>query len=528
MIDEISAGQLRDWLYDDAELALLDVREPGQIADGHILFSAPLPYSRFELDMPHLVPNPGVRIVLCDAGDGVAVRAAMRARALGYGRVSCLAGGVAAWARAGHTLYQGVNVPSKAFGELVEHACGTPHIAPQELARLRSGQSEMVIVDGRTGAEFGRMKIPGGQWCPNGELALRIGEIVPDAETTIVVNCAGRTRSIIGAQTLIDLGLPNRVLALENGTQGWTLAGLALEHGAEPVLPAAGRDLVARRAAAAALAGRHGVRSLSAETLQGWLEDSERTLYLLDIRTADERAQDPAERSGMLDRHGVVHAPGGQLIQATDAWMGVRRARAVVLDTEEVRAPVVASWLRRMGHDASVLAGGLDALAQLAPGPRLAPPALPALARITPADLQKNREGVAILDLRSSADYRAGHIPGAVWTVRPRIARSAASGPCVLVADDPSVAALAAIDLAEAGPGAGEILLLDGGVSAWQAAGLALETTPELPPDSERIDFIAFTHGRHDGDAAASRQYLAWEIGLVGQLDAQERAVFRI
>ncbi len=528
MGNDISAGQLRAWLYDGAELALLDVREPGQIADGHILFSAPLPYSRLELDLPRLVPNPCVRTVLCDAGDGVAGRAAARARALGYTRVACLAGGVAEWARAGHTLYQGVNVPSKAFGELVEHVCGTPHIGPQELAQLRSGRSDLVIVDGRTGAEFGRMNIPGAQWCPNGELALRIDEVVAEPEKTIVVNCAGRTRSIIGAQTLIDLGLPNQIVALENGTQGWTLAGLSLEHGAEPVLPVPGRDLAPRRQAAQALAERHGVRRLAPDALQSWLGESAHTLYLLDIRTADERSADARDRRQLLDRHGVVHAPGGQLIQTTDQWVGVRRARVVVLDAEEVRAPVVGAWLRRMGHDASVLAGGLDALAPLAPRPPIAQRALPRLAGISTPELNRRRGdgGVAILDLRPSADYRAGHIPGAVWTVRPRIGRLAGQGACVLVADDPGIAALAAVDLAEAG--AGEMSLLDGGMAAWRAAGLPLETTSDLPPDGERIDFIAFTHGRHDGDAAASRQYLAWEIGLVDQLDAQERAVFRI
>ena len=90
-----------------------------------------------------------------------------------------------------------------------------------------------VIVDGRPFAEYRKMSIPGGICCPNGELALRIQDIAPDPRTKIVVNCAGRTRSIIGAQTLLDLGVPNPVYALENGTQGWFLAGLELEHGAQ-------------------------------------------------------------------------------------------------------------------------------------------------------------------------------------------------------------------------------------------------------------------------------------------------------
>ena len=101
---------------------------------------------------------------------------------------------------------------------------------------MRESGEDMVIVDGRTVAEFQKMNIPGGICCPNGELALRIGELVPDPKTKIVVNCAGRTRSIIGAQTLIDFGVPNPIVALENGTQGWFLAGLKLENGASAAL----------------------------------------------------------------------------------------------------------------------------------------------------------------------------------------------------------------------------------------------------------------------------------------------------
>lgn len=533
MTDQISAATLRAWLYDRDELALLDVREPGQIADGHILFSTPLPYSCFELDLPRLAPNPGVRMVLCDAGDGVAERAVGRARTMGYGRVSCLAGGVAAWAEAGHTLYQGVNVPSKAFGELVEHACATPRVSPAELEAMRAGGGagrpggKVVVVDGRTPAEFARMNIPGARFCPNGELALRIDRLAPDPATTVVVNCAGRTRSIIGAQTLIDLGLPNRVLALENGTQGWTLAGLALEYGAEPTLPEPGGDLGERRRRATDLARRHNVETISPEKLGGWLRDAARTLYLLDVRTAEERAADPAGLRETLARHGVVHAPGGQLVQATDQWVGVRRARVVVLDTEELRAPVTAAWLARQGHAAAIVEGGAFALAGLEPRPAVPVPDLPGLPPIGARELEALcRDGsVTVLDLRSSGAFRVGHVSGAAWTIRSCIG-AAGAGPLVLVADAPEVVALAALDLREAG--AADIRLLDGGMAAWQAAGLPVEATPDAPSDAERIDFIAFTHGRHEGDAEASRRYLSWEIGLVDQLDPDERAVFRV
>lgn len=524
MASEISAATLRSWLYDGSELALLDVREPGQAILGHILFSAPLPYSRFEIDLPRLAPNRAVRMVLCDDGDGVARRAAVRAEALGYSAVSILDGGVTSWAKAGHTLYQGVNVPSKAFGELVEHACDTPRLPAADIAQMQHDGADMVIVDGRPLEEYTKMSIPGADCCPNGELAMRASAFAPDPATTIVVNCAGRTRSIIGAQTLIDMGVPNPVFAMENGTQGWVLAGLELNSGDTGVLPAVPDALHGQRDNALALSIRHGVETTSAADVKRWAGDADLTVFLLDVRTDDERAADPDARKTMLADAGVVHAPGGQLVQATDQWIGVRHAKVVVLDTEAVRAPVTAAWLRRLGHQAYVLAGGLDALVGISvPSVADSVDALPAISTAALSDAIDAQE-VAVLDLRSSANYRAGHVPGAVWASRSRLPKQA--GDVVLVADRSAIAALAAKDLIEAGTPS--VKLLEGGMSAWTQAGLEAEVTPDTPSDAARIDFQSFTAGRHDGNEAASLQYLKWEIELVDQLDADERAVFRI
>ncbi|MGD1924344.1 MAG: rhodanese-like domain-containing protein [Paracoccaceae bacterium] len=524
MAQTIDAKTLRQWLYGGGELALLDVREVGQMVLGHILFSAPLPYSRFEIDLPRLVPNPSVRVVLCDNGDGIAAKAAARAESMGYGHVAVLEGGVGSWQAAGHTLYEGVNVPSKAFGELVEHAADTPRLPAAEIAERSARGADMVIVDGRPLEEFAKMNIPGAECCPNGELALRVGEFAPNPETTIIVNCAGRTRSIIGAQTLIDMGVPNPVFAMENGTQGWVLAGLELERGASGTLPGVPAEPAEERAKASDLAALHGVETVTPETLSGWLTDQTRTTYLLDVRTAEERANDPETRRAVLARHGVGHAPGGQLVQATDQWIGVRSARIVVLDTESVRAPVVAAWLRRLGHMAYTLAVGIDALAGVQASTGQLTSGLPALPAITAQDLASRLTEVRMLDLRSSTDYRAGHIDGAIWTKRPVLPDR--SDPTVLIADSPEIAQLAALDLRERG--CTEATLLAGGSDQWAEAGLNLITTPDIPTDAERIDFLSFTHGRHAGNLDASRQYLAWEIALVDQLDADERAVFRI
>jgi rhodanese-related sulfurtransferase len=132
---------------------------------------------------------------------------------------------------------------------------------------------------------------------------------------------------------------------------------------------------------------------------------------------------------------------------------------------------------------------------------------------------------VVLFDLRSSAAYRTAHIPGARWATRRQL-HDVRGAQVVLVDDDASVSALAAVDLLE--QGVASVRRLEGGVVAWHAVGYPLEATPELPADAERIDYLFFVHDRHDGNLDAARGYLAWEIGLLAQLDAQERALFAL
>jgi rhodanese-related sulfurtransferase len=517
-IPRIDAPTLKRWLHDGAEIGLLDVREHGQYGEGHPFLAVSLPYSRLEAEAERLLPRKTVRLVAFDAGDGVAPRAAAALKALGYTDIHVLQGGAPAWRAAGYTLFAGVNLPSKTFGELAEHVCHTPRIGAAELASRQRGGDKLVVLDGRPYTEYSKMNIPGGICCPNGELALRIQDLVPDPDTTIVINCAGRTRSIIGAQTLINLGVPNPVLALENGTQGWYLADLPLEHGsrrkyADAISAAALPEL---RERAQSVARRHGVSMVDAAQLRDWLADTGRTTYLCDVRTEEEYA------AGTLA--GAQHTPGGQLIQATDQYIGVRNARVVLVDGEGVRAPVVASWLMQMGWDVYVLREGVAADV-VAPLPATRLPALPAIAA---ADLQTAlRDGAVLVDVRPGLAYRKGHIAGARWAIRPRLhgLDIRAGAQVVLLAADASVAALAARELA--GMGITEVRLNMDAPDAWRAAGLSIEASDDLPADEDCIDYLFFVHDRHDGNKAAARQYLAWETNLIHQIDEQERSIFR-
>jgi rhodanese-related sulfurtransferase len=519
MTDTIDATTLEKWLSDGGELALIDVREAGQFGEGHLFFATSVPYSRLELEVGRLVPRPGTRIVVHDGGeDRLAQSARERLRALGYDSVLVFAGGTRAWAAAGLPVYKGVNLPSKTFGELVEHVYETPRVSVTELDGMLKRGEDVVVLDGRPWSEYTKMSIPSGICCPNGELAYRVGALVPDPNTKIVVNCAGRTRSILGAQTLRSFGVPNPVYALENGTQGWYLADLPLDRGADRKYPPidAGADLSALQARARRLAEHHGVGYVDARTVAGWLAEGGRSVFLCDVRTPEEFA------AGTIP--GAQHTPGGQLIQSTDQYVGVRNARIVVFDTDLVRAPVCASWLAQMGHEVHVLREGAGAQLAAPAGPQAR---LPSLRTLAASALPAFLRGGCLLDLRASAAFRKAHVQGAVWSIRPLVAFFAAAGkPIALVADDPRMAQLAAIDLIEAG--ATDVRLLEGGLAAAQAEGIPVVATPDSPADAERIDFLFFVHDRHEGNKAAARAYLEWETGLLSQLHEHERASFRL
>jgi rhodanese-related sulfurtransferase len=520
---KVSPRALQAMLHDGGEIALFDVREAGQFGESHLLFATPLPYSRLELDVPALAPRRSVRVVLCDDGaSDIAGLAARRLLDLGYSDIAVLDGGIQAWARAGYTLFAGVNVPSKLFGELVEHEYRTPRITAGQLVRMRESGENFVVLDGRPLNEHHRMTIPGSTCCPNAELPYRIASMVRDPKTKIVVNCAGRTRSILGAQTLINFGVPNAVYALENGTQGWRLADLELEYDSPRQYPPTidASTLPAQQAAAQALMARHAIQTATARQVEEWFGEAGRTTYVCDVRTPEEYA------AGSLP--GALHAPGGQLIQATDQWVGVRNARIVLADGgENVRAPVVASWLKQLGCDACVLAGGVGSGLSV---PKAPAPKLPHLESLTAAELKQalDRRSCTALDLRSSMDFRKAHIPGSRWSIRPKLSAAVLERgeTVVIIADNPDVGRVAAIDLSELR--IPNVRLLAGGFDAWTRAGYGIEASAHVPADAECIDYLFFVHDRHAGNREAMKQYLAWETGLIAQLSAEDRALFKV
>ncbi|MDO8718177.1 MAG: rhodanese-like domain-containing protein [Polaromonas sp.] len=531
-VDFIEATALKKELASGQELALVDVREQGQYGEGHPFHAVPLAYSRLELDAGRLIPNFAVSIVLLDdgGGDTLGLRAASRLQAMGYQQVRVLKYGASGWRAAGYTLFKGVHVPSKTFGELVESHCHTPRISPEALKFMMARGDDVVVLDGRSRSEYAKMNIPGAVCCPNAELAYRLHRLAPDKRTTVVVNCAGRTRSIIGAQSLINLGAGHPVFALENGTQGWYLKDYPLERNGRrfyPEVSATDSPLEAVRQKAAVLAQACGVKTATADQLRRWRHDRSRTTYFFDVRTPEEFKAGSA--------HGAVHAEGGQLLQGTDLYIGVRHARVVLYDTDGIRAPLIGSWLRQMGYDVCLLGIAESLTVQDAHVASSQAVDLPPLAELFPAQLRALDGAVQIVDLRSSMDFRAGHLGGAVWSTRSRIRGHVDAGnerhgeaypPIVLVATHPQIAALAAGELSDAQRQRTRLLIAD--AAAWEQAGLRTEATPDFPADADCLDYLFFVHDRHEGNKRAATQYLEWEMNLVSQLDVQEKSSFNL
>ncbi|KWV51692.1 thiosulfate sulfurtransferase [Bradyrhizobium macuxiense] len=363
----VTPQDIRSALLLRREIALLDVRHEAEFATGHPLFAANMAADRIALEADLRLPRKDVSIVLYDDGDGLIARAGDQLQALGYTNVGALAGGLQAWRSAGYELFRDVNSYAKAFGELVEARRHTPSLSADEVAALISEKADIAILDVRRFDEYTTMNIPGSVSVPGAELVLRAGGAAPGPDTTIIVNCAGRTRSIIGTQSLINAGLPNKVRALRNGTIGWTLARHNLEHGADRrggIGPFEGAGDNARD-----VAYRAGVRRIAAGELAALEREAHRTLYRFDVREADEYA------AGHLA--GFRHYAGGQLVQEIDIAAPVRGARIVLTDNRSIRADMTASWLAQMGWEVYVLDGGYDGPLEAGP-PQVLPKGDPA------------------------------------------------------------------------------------------------------------------------------------------------------
>jgi rhodanese-related sulfurtransferase len=544
----ITAADLSTLLKTSSRHALLDVRERAAYERGHIYRATSLPRRLLESRVPRLVTARATPIVLYDDGHltanhltamgghvhagqvqngRLAPLAAKTLGAMGYTDVRVLDGGLAAWRAAGGRMVQGLNVPSKVFGEQALHRYRTPEVTCPELkARIDRGE-RMVIVDSRTPEEYARACIPGAWSVPGAELVLRIADLAPSPDIPIVVHCGGRTRSFIGAESLRRMGLPNPIVALENGTMGWQLAGFEPERGAARwAPPVSTKSRAVGEAAAERVAKEDNVQFIDAQAARAALARcADENVYVLDVRTVEEyEAGHPA---------GAVWAPGGQVIQATDEYVGVRDSTVILTCDGFVRSVMTASWLQQMGFPrVRVLRGGLEAWkaaggalekGRPTPAPFDYESARARVKTVAPRALHAELAGgraPLVIDVDESDAYAGGHVPGALWLCRSRLELTAPAaigqGRAVVVTCADGVMSTLSVDALEsAGPGpacgtSGAVRVLAGGKRAWAAEGLALETgATKLGDDADDVVLKPYQRGRD-----AMEAYLRWETDL--------------
>jgi rhodanese-related sulfurtransferase len=529
----VSAAALKAIEKDEKELAILDPREEGTYGQGHLLHAVSVPLSRLELNIDALVPRRSTRIVLADGGEGTAERAAARLKELGYSNLAVLDGGHPAWKKAGYEVFSGMSVPGKAFGEWIALHYETPEITPEDLHQKLADREDVLVLDSRPANEYANMNIPGSINVPGSELVYRFSELGVKPETLVVVNCAGRTRSIIGAQSLINAGVKNKVVALRGGTMAWQTSGFELEHGSVRHAPEPSEQhLQQALEGAQKVADRYGVKTIDAQKLEEFKADKDRTVYIIDLRTPEE--------------YRIGHRPdssygwGVQLVQGMDKYAATRHARVVLVDNYLVRALMTASWLVQADWGETYVLADPFVGVKLATGdykPTVLGLSKEAPSVVDPAQLREvlKTNSATVIDVADSSSYMKGHIPGAWFVVRARLGESlkvmSLSANFVVTGDNSALTTFVAQDLASL---TGKpVKVLAGGNRAWRNAGFPLSSGMEKAATLVDDIFVQpFLWGQIDPNSAEFRKaaddYFAWELQLPEQLERAKETEFNV
>lgn len=517
----IGIESFRSLYESEIEFAVIDPREEMLFARGHLFAATNMPLSKIELLAISSIPKKSTLIVLCDDDSGVAERAISTLVMLGYSNLKKLEGGLPFWQLQGGAVFSGVNVPSKSFGEVVEKELQTPRITSKELYSKISNKDDFLLLDARPLEEHVDYCIPGSISCPSSEMLLRVLSLDLEPDKEIIVHCAGRTRAIIGAQTLVDSGQFKSVRALENGTPGWEFEGYSLVRGdvEQIALPERLTDSSARLSKE--ILEKWNIEKLDQKSLQNWIS-GEGTRYLLDVRSIEEF------KIGHL--HGSTHAPGGQLIQTTERHLPVRNAHVTLIDSDGIRAVTTAVWLRRMGwKKVSVYQITDDELIEGVASQFV----IDEDEWITAEEIIKHQtsgDDLVICDLRASYQYRRNHILGSAFLTRENLADDIEAVNekklIVLLVDNLDYGAITLRDLHKLGRTA---KLLRGGIASWVENGLPMDNKSQWML-SRPVD--CYLDPEHFDDLQLrireNHAYLNWEIALIDHIVGEPAAQFEL
>jgi rhodanese-related sulfurtransferase len=523
-IRRINPAQAKQRLDEAAALALFDIRERGEYNAGHIPGSTSLPRRDIEFRIARLLPARSVPAIVTGDGGARDERAAVALIRAGCDDVAILEGGLAAWSQCGYSIASGVNVPSKAFGEKIHQERRPPETTPEELADSIRGGEKPLVIDVRTPEEYARFCIPGAVNVPGGDLILWAEEL-KNSRAPVVVNCAGRTRSIIGTEALRRLGVTN-VRALRNGTMGWVLADYDLERPQRSPRATAPSSRAAAETLASRIAEEEKIAFISAAQLEEALTaDKTTTVYPIDVRSLEEYL------SGHIS--GFFNVPGGQAVQCADDHIAVRDARIIFACDRTARAVMAAYWFRQMGlRNVFVLQDGIEGWTRSghnleigAPSERVfglddARARAAFIAGSALAALLDRGEDLLVIDVGLSTEYASGHVPGAVWLSRDWLEEILPQHypdlrlPIVVTAADERQSILAAATLSDIGYE--NVRVLARGTKDWIAGGKPMETglTKALAEANDVVLSASVT-----GDKDAMRRYLDWETKLTVKME---------
>ena len=527
-VHSVTPVQVKTMIRDGGELAFIDVREPLSYGSGHPLFAVNIPLSQLELRFARAVPRKSTRIVLTDKGERFAEAAAARLERFGYTDVAVMSGGgAAAWAATGYELFVDQRVLVKAFSAFIEQHAQPEFIEPEELKAKIDRGDDLIVLDARPAPEYRAGNIPGSIDAPGPDLLRRFDDLVPSPETLVVVNCMSRTRGILGSLSLVQGGVPNKVVALRNGTSGWRVAGFDLERNANRFGPDLSESAKQNaHARAARLASAAGIAFVDGSTLVRWRRDENRTTYVVDVR----------EGEAFLEGHlpDSISVPGGGLIMHPEEIASTLNARLVLVDDDGVRATVTAFWLKQMGlFEVAVLRSDIGAQDLVAGDPHN-----PILGLDTTDAKRIGTDSLAgllasnaaiVIDLGPSTTYKTGHIPGAYFAIRAYLADALAALPSsplqlVLTSPDSWLAQFAAEEAALLVDR--PIAVLDGGTSAWRAEAKPMQAGSNrmLSPAHDRL---LRAHERPGDLYANIRANLNWETNLLAQINLDGDAPYR-
>ena len=519
MEKKLKANKIKSWLSDNKEMSFIDVREIGQHTEGHPFFSISIPYSIFEYRLLELVPNKNVRVVLFDNNDGIASLAAKQAKLIGYANIFILENGIDGWLNEGFELFDGINVPSKSFGELVEHKYNTPSITSNELFNKQQQKKDLIILDGRPFEEYQKMSIPGSICCPNAEIPYKISSLVKNTKTEIIINCAGRTRSIIGAQALINFGIENKVYALENGTQGWFLSDLKLDYGKKNYLNIKPNKEEVKKlnSRIKSLLIDNEIEIINLKKANDLISKRDRSTFIFDVAT----------KKSLKDNISFIkNVPGGQLVQATDNFVGVLNSQIILLDEGDlVRSGITALWLKKLNFDCYVLDVKYEEIKNL--NCKNNKEYNNQTAQKLTLDQLKNMRNILIFDIRNSTDFCKSRLKQSTWLNRYNIkdCNNLIEKKIILVSDHLQKLNLILKDLNIKFPD------IDTKVYYWDEQDKDKFSeyfdTNEIQMNKNFIDFNFHTYLRHNGNKEHSTQYLNWETGLLDRMDEEETSFFK-